>query len=120
VEFETRFDTGEYVLGDNLDSVIYRVVQEALNNIAKYAKAKKVTISLKRTSQSLRLSIKDDGIGFSLEEIVRGARRSSGMGLRVMKERISLSSGHFSISTAPGSGTIVRAVWNNLPKIIVD
>ncbi len=118
IEIETRLDTGEFLLGDNLDSVVYRIIQEALNNIAKHAKAKKVTICLKRTNRSLRLSIADDGIGFSLNELFTGAYRSSGMGLRVMKERIGLSKGRFSISTAPGSGTVIRAVWNNLPTLL--
>jgi signal transduction histidine kinase len=89
---------------------IYRVVQEALNNIAKHSSATKVTASLKTVDGSVTLVISDDGAGFD-SKARRGYDGKSGMGLRSMRERVEATGGEFTLVSAPEKGAEVRAVW---------
>jgi two-component system sensor histidine kinase UhpB len=84
---------------------LYRVVQEALGNIARHAHARAIEVSLTRTDVDLQLDIVDDGQGFDLAE----ARRSGGLGLLGMDERVRLIMGSVSIDTQPQCGTHLRA-----------
>ncbi|GEM_PF-3071826 len=116
IQVESKFDIDEHWMNDQLSTIIYRLVQESLNNIAKHAQAEGTVILLEQREGSLQLSIKDNGKGFSLAEYYGRTRStsSSGLGLYVMKERVELSGGCFSISSESGSGTIISAIWNNL------
>ncbi|MBW4536665.1 MAG: sensor histidine kinase [Pleurocapsa minor HA4230-MV1] len=78
---------------------IYRIVQEALTNIFKYAEATEVTIELKSTSEELSLSVKDNGKGFDPQQ------KRSGFGLRGMQERISSVNGQFKLITSARKGS---------------
>jgi two-component system sensor histidine kinase UhpB len=84
---------------------LYRVAQEALGNIARHAHARAIEVSLTRTDSDVQLDIVDDGQGFDLG----GARRSGGLGLLDMDERVRLVMGSVSIDTHPHRGTHVRA-----------
>jgi two-component system sensor histidine kinase DegS len=85
---------------------VFRIVQEAINNIIKHAVAKNVSIDLEFREQSLKLLIFDDGLGFNMEKLkVRTDDMSSGFGLLGMKERIELLGGDFNISSEQGKGT---------------
>lgn len=77
---------------------LYRILQEQLNNILKYAKASTITVQGYIHQQLLVLSISDDGIGFDRSAI------STGIGLSNMRRRAELFNGKFSIDTAPGKG----------------
>jgi len=79
---------------------IYRVVQEALHNIIKYAKASKVVIRLEKKATNLALYIEDDGVGFNLQQL-----KKEGLGLKHMEERITLLGGFFNITSAHNKGT---------------
>ncbi len=92
-------------------TVIYRVTQEALNNIAKHSKANLVRFSLNKKENKIELTIRDDGIGFDLEQTLNQERSRRGLGLTSMRERTQLSGGSFVIETTPGKGTILRAEW---------
>jgi len=96
---------------DPLKTVIYRVLQEALNNVAKHSKADLVRLSLRKTEETVELAIEDNGVSFDVREAftVESARR--GLGLSSMKERTELSGGSFGIESVKGAGTIVRALW---------
>lgn len=89
----------------SLKIVIYRILQEALNNIAKYSKADKVLISLHKKNNHLELAIADNGIGFDYQTLPKG------MGLISMKERVELSGGYFALTSFPGKGTTIKATW---------
>ncbi|NIU39116.1 sensor histidine kinase, partial [Candidatus Bathyarchaeota archaeon] len=78
----------------------------ALNNVAKHSNANLANISLRRMDGMIELVIEDNGMGFDLEEASR-----KGLGLSSMKERIELSGGSFTIESATGTGTIIRASW---------
>jgi len=114
IQVESHIAIDEFSMGDKLSTIIYRLVQEALSNIAKHAQANRVVIVLKQREGRVQLSIRDNGDGFSLKEVYARTRRSSGLGLCAMKERVDLSGGRFSISTELGSGTLISANWKGL------
>ncbi len=94
-----------------LKAPIFRILQEAMNNIVKHARADNVHVSLKRTGDILQLSITDNGRGFDLCEA--SARRGSdhGFGLFTMKERARSSGGSFEMHSALESGTRILVLW---------
>jgi signal transduction histidine kinase len=83
---------------------LYRIVQEALNNIAKHAKASSVGVMLEKLEDKIVLIIEDDGVGFDLEE---KANEAKGLGLIGMGERAALVNGEIEIESAIGSGTTI-------------
>jgi PAS domain S-box-containing protein len=87
-------------------ATIYRLLQETLTNVARHACAKKVAVELKRDERSLELLVRDDGVGFDVSRMLDAA---SGLGLRGMRERVTILGGTIEIESAPGQGTVVRA-----------
>jgi len=83
----------------------FRVVQEALTNIAKYAKAKTVDLTLCRQEQDITLIIQDDGVGFDVMLAKQRALGGQSIGLLGLEERVRLAGGSFSISSVPSEGT---------------
>ncbi len=90
-----------------LKRTIYRISQEAFNNIAKHSKANRAHLFLQRNSDAIELIIQDNGQGFELTIDTH----KKGLGLSSMKERTESSGGTFSIQSTKGKGTIVRASW---------
>ena len=88
-------------LPDEHRTCIYRVVQEALRNVVRHAKARSVRIRLEQADESLVLTIQDDGRGFAPE-------REKGLGLLGMEERVIHLQGSFQIESTPGKGTSIR------------
>jgi signal transduction histidine kinase len=111
VSIKQRIDIEEADVPDSLRTPVFRIVQEALNNVAKHSNAKFVDLSLQRSDDGIELNIRDDGQGFDLEAnaSARGSRR--GLGLVSMRERAELSGGAFSIESAVGKGTAIRVSW---------
>jgi two-component system sensor histidine kinase UhpB len=87
-----------------VEIALYRLVQEALTNTTKHAKASRVSILVRRIGGVLCCSIEDDGTGFDVRA-VQSDRRRRGLGLIGMRERLSAIGGTFSIDSAPGYGT---------------
>lgn len=103
--FQTAFQVeGERYLSPSVEAELYRVAQEALNNVIKHAQARRVTVHLRFSEERLCLIIQDDGIGFDLET----ARQSGGLGLHSMEERVQQIGGNLTLETAPGKGTTLR------------
>ena len=96
---------------DPLKIVIYRVTQEAMNNIAKHSKADLVRLSVRKVSGRMELTIQDNGQGFNPEKALALESTKRGLGLSSMRERTELSGGSFDIESAEGKGTIIRASW---------
>ena len=94
-----------------LKIVIYRIVQEALNNAAKYSRAEHIFLRLAKSERFLELQIKDNGVGFDIHRVTESNEAPRGIGLASMKERTKLSGGSFKILSAPGTGTRVEAKW---------
>jgi signal transduction histidine kinase len=94
-------------LGPAVEAASFRVVQEALNNVAKYARASRVSLSLQRRRGLLVGSIEDDGVGFNAAEAMTPAAGRTNWGLLGMQERIEALGGSFAIDSQPGQGTTV-------------
>ena len=108
VSFSARgFEDRDGRLPPQVELVLYRVVQEALTNVAKHASAQAVRVELIRRPDEAIAAIEDDGAGFDVEEIMR--LRERGLGLFGMQERLALVGGQLVIDSTPGSGTRIRA-----------
>jgi signal transduction histidine kinase len=90
---------GEARLPSDVETALYRMVQEALTNIVKHAKASSVSIILALSRSAVTAVIEDDGVGFETDEI------HEGMGLDGMRERLALVGGKLKIESRPGAGT---------------
>jgi len=84
---------------------IYRIVQEALNNITKHAKAKNVYVSLLKKGEVISLSVEDDGVGFDLDKEIKITKRKFQLGLLIMQERAIQLGGKFAMESQIGKGT---------------
>ena len=91
-------------LEEKVEANLYRIAQEALNNIHKHAQAKAVVLVLEKQGDSVKFSVADDGKGFSPKKT---GKEVKGMGLTGMKERASLIGGTFEIESTRGKGTTV-------------
>ncbi len=91
-----------------IEVTCFRVVQEALTNIAKYARAKVIDLMLCRQDEEVTLIIQDDGVGFDVLSARRRAQGGASVGLLGMEERVRLAGGSFVISSAPGEGTRIE------------
>jgi signal transduction histidine kinase len=109
IEKETGLEDED--VPEDLKIVIFRVVQEAFNNIAKHSKCTVVHLSLRKRAGSIELAIRDDGGGFDLDPAFSAKSYGKGFGLPSMRERVHLSGGSFSIDSYIGSGTTIVAAW---------
>ncbi|MEO5715809.1 MAG: PAS domain S-box protein [Luteolibacter sp.] len=94
---------------ENIRTAFYRIVQEALMNVSKHAKASKVEISIRRLAESTSLRITDDGHGFDVEEITHSGK-SIRLGLLGMRERADMIGAEFTIDSASGKPTTIRVI----------
>jgi signal transduction histidine kinase len=97
---------GDKALPPELQVAVYRVAQEALNNIVKHAGASSVEVTYRRDEAGVELRIKDDGRGFDPEQI-----SSDHLGLGIMEERAVSAGASLRITTAPGAGTELLLTW---------
>ncbi len=88
----------ELTIEKNKELTIYRIIQEQLNNILKYAKAGNVNIAIKKQSKDLYVAVSDNGVGFDVNETDKG------IGLKNISSRVNFYSGSMNIITAPGKG----------------
>jgi signal transduction histidine kinase len=98
VDFESALPEGR--LGPDVETALYRIVQEALTNVVKHAKASRVSVLLTRRDGSVAAVIEDDGTGFDPGEV-----GGSSFGLVGMRERIELLDGRLRVESRPGAGT---------------
>ena len=111
IKVEQAVTIREEEVPDHLKIVLFRITQEAMNNIGKYAKADSVHLGLRKVDGTIELFIKDNGEGFDLESLSSREISKKGLGLSSMKERVEFSGGSFSIESAKGKGTVIRALW---------
>jgi signal transduction histidine kinase len=95
---------GEGRLPGEVETALYRIVQEALTNVVKHARARRVSISLTRMQHSVKAVVEDDGQGFDPEKT-----REGGFGVVGMRERLSLLGGRLRVESRPGAGTTIAA-----------
>jgi two-component system sensor histidine kinase DegS len=104
IKVSSKLDTGETTLSPQQELAVYRVLQEALQNVHKHAQAAAVGIVWQRSAGNWVLHVTDDGIGFDL---VKAARRAKSVGLLSMRERASLIGGSLQVQSSPGKGSAV-------------
>jgi signal transduction histidine kinase len=89
-------------------TVLFRVAQEALTNVARHAQASRVEVSLAKLPDGVCMKIKDDGKSFAAERILHG-NGGKRLGLLGMRERLEMVHGRFAVESAPGKGTTITA-----------
>src|SRR5215210_2206685 len=99
LELDLESGLGEERFASDVETALYRMVQEALTNVVKHAQARSVSIVLARSRNAVTVVIEDDGRGFD------PAARAEGMGLDGMRERLGLVGGKLKIESRPGAGT---------------
>ena len=110
---------GALRLTPEIESQLYRIVQEALNNVSKHAGAKRVSVLLERRGDETILIVEDDGVGFKAETVTDPKRRHAGLGLVSMQERAALVGGKVQFETSRGKGTtlFVRIPVRTVPLL---
>lgn len=97
---------GECTLSSEVKIALYRITQEALNNVARHSKARNAQVLLIQTDQYVELNIIDDGCGF-----VPATKRANHLGMQIMAERVEAICGTLTIETKSGYGTHVKVLW---------
>jgi len=92
-------------VGTDATLCLYRVAQEALNNVARHARAHAASVVLRQVDGGLLLAVRDDGVGFDPDE----PRTRGSLGLVSMRERLRLVNGTLDVDSAPGHGTVIVA-----------
>lgn len=93
------------LVNSNIKMQIYRILQESIHNIEKHAKAKKVTISMNKFANDLKITIKDDGAGFDVSQTKQG------IGLKNMQDRLDQIGGKLKIDSVLGQGTVIHLIF---------
>jgi PAS domain S-box-containing protein len=105
IEVALHLDPAPVVVGKDATLCLYRVAQEALNNVARHARAQTASVTLRQVDGGLLLAVRDDGVGFDPgEPNTRGS-----LGLVSMRERLRLVNGTLDIDSAPSQGTVIVA-----------
>jgi two-component system sensor histidine kinase UhpB len=101
-------------LASPVETALYRIIQEALTNVARHAQAHQVFVRLERTGDVVQATIRDDGQGFDLAAVLKRPLPDHGVGLLGIRERVTLLGGEFDIQTGPGEGTRLSIV---IPRV---
>jgi signal transduction histidine kinase len=104
IHIEFDYEEFELEIEDKINTYLYRICQEALNNIIKHSEAKSAEINIKSNDNNVYLRIRDDGKGFNYDE----ERKLCGNGISNMKERVHLLNGNIEINSQNGKGTIIH------------
>jgi signal transduction histidine kinase len=98
--------TGRRQLPPDVQIALYRIAQESLNNIVKYARPKQVWVDLQMSEGGVLMTVRDNGVGFDPTQL-----KPSSLGLRIMRERAENIGAELTITSQPGKGTEVTVVW---------
>jgi PAS domain S-box-containing protein len=108
IQIIQQIDVEEQDVPELLKIVVYRVIQEALNNAAMHSKGDAIYIRLKKSGNYLEAEVEDNGCGFDFNEVSNRGDRMSGYGLKSMRERVEIIGGSFSLHSLFGTGTCIR------------
>ncbi len=115
ISVEQKITIKEEEMSGSLKTAIFRIIQEAVNNVAKHSNANSLSLFLTSGGKKIELAVADNGRGFRAEEILVQKRAGQGLGLESMRERVELSGGSFAIQSTKGEGTVIRASWPSRP-----
>ena len=113
IEVGLRVHISDNGIHEEIKTVLYRVIQEALNNVGKHSRADFAKIELVESEDSIFLKVIDNGCGFDASETNDIDRVPQGYGMRSMKERIEICKGTFRVDSEPGKGTVLSV---SIPK----
>jgi len=102
-------DRIETRLPPTVETACFRLTQEALTNVARHARARRVTVTVRGRDAELELAVRDDGVGFDVRAARERAAAGASLGLLGMEELASLAGGRLTIESAPGQGTAILA-----------
>lgn len=105
LDLSTKLDPLPAAVGKDAALCLFRVAQEALNNVARHAGARSASVTLRRMDDGVLLAVRDDGVGFEPEH----PRERMQLGLVSMRERVRLVNGTLDIESTPGQGTTIVA-----------
>jgi PAS domain S-box-containing protein len=111
LQITNNFEMDENEIPQSLKILIFRIVQEAFNNIAKHSGADTVKLSLTRGKRMIELAVEDNGKGFDLQKVLQENRHERGLGLQTIRERTELFNGSIDIQSKSEKGTTIRANW---------
>jgi len=97
-------------LDPDLETLVFRLIQEALTNVLRHAGVDRAEVTVSRAGGLLALRIADAGRGFESQAAFAGSESTAGSGLRGMRDRLELFGGRLDISSAPGHGTVIAAM----------
>jgi signal transduction histidine kinase len=106
IRVHKQIEVSEQDISEGIKVVIFRVLQEALNNFARHGRGDRVDMVLLKSEKRFHLKLRDNGHGFDVENAQKG------VGLESMRERVELSGGEFQIESIIGQGTTIRAIWS--------
>lgn len=106
---ELTLDGLEERLDPDLETLVFRLVQEALTNVLRHSGVLRATVAVSRTGGLLALQVADRGQGFDADATLAGREAATGSGLRGMRDRLELFGGRLELTSAPGEGTLVSA-----------
>ncbi len=95
-------------LPSQIEMLVYRVIQEALNNVWKHAKATVIQLDISFEDRQINVSVADNGKGFRMSETLHSKPHSGKLGIIGMQERARLLNGQLEFESSPGKGTVVR------------
>jgi len=113
IRIQRKLEIQENDIAESLKVVIYRILQEAMNNVAKHSEAEVVKLSLVGAGNNVELSIVDNGRGFNLEETISKSDPMSGFGLTGMIDRAEICGGKLDIASQKGQGTSIHLTLSN-------
>ena len=111
IHLEEKIDISEDGIEPDLKIIIFRIMQEALNNITKHSGAEFVEILLDERKGVLEFTIADNGLGFQIDQVLSRKAITRGLGLSSMRERVEHTGGSFYIESVPDKGTTIKASW---------
>jgi len=103
IQFKTHNVDGRF--SEDVETALYRIIQEALTNISRHSEASHVHLNLSCQDSNISATIEDNGIGFEVDQILTFASEGKGVGLVAIRERVAALDGRFDIHSAPGLGT---------------
>jgi signal transduction histidine kinase len=110
IRFTTAIDPLKDVLPKDAEISVYRIVQECVNNIVKHSEATQASVEMKRDDSTLRVTVKDNGKGFAVEQTLSPESGKHGFGLVGMPERVRLLGGTYDIQSSEGKGTVISVI----------
>ena len=116
IKINMEVDGTYYSLGEQRELVLFRIFQEALNNALKYAHARHLSINLLYSEELFNLTIADDGIGFSAEDV----GKKNGAGLKNIESRAALIGAAATLESSPGEGCVIKVNLDPIKQLHID